>query len=338
MALDMKTAEWHEERRRGVGASDVPAICGVSTFAKPIDIWQTKVGLREPVDETPAMRWGNLLEPVIADEFTTQTGIKVRRLARAVRYRDWPVLFAHLDRTSSDAILEVKSSMSTRGWGDTGSADIPDYVALQVQAQLACADKERAYVAALLGYRDFRWFEVPRDRELFDEAVLPILREFWRLVETETPPEPDGSDEYAAFLRRRFATDDGTERAATPEEQLLGLDLVSVRAARVAAEIKEEELVQRLQKAMGETTRLAGPGWQATWKKSKDSERTDWKLVALAYREAIERTAQGGVVEIDGTTFAMPDALDAIQSLYTETKPGPRPFRFVLTSKEGEGD
>jgi putative phage-type endonuclease len=316
-ALDVRTAEWHDERRKGIGASDVPAIAGVSPWQKPIDVFEEKVGRAEPPEESPAMRWGTLLEPVIADEAERVTGRKFRRLSRAVRYHDWPVLFAHLDRTSSEAVLEVKKSMSTSGWGDAGTAAVPDHVALQVQAQLACADKELAVVAALLGYSDFRVYEVPRDRALFDDAILPLLREFWHLVETDTPPAPDGSDSYGAFLRKRYHTDDGSQRAATPEEQLVARELVRVRATRTAAEIREEELVQRLQASMGEASRLDGPGWHATWKRSKDSLRTDWKLIAEGLlRQQDDETAKG------------------LTSMYSELKPGPRPFRFVVSAGE----
>lgn len=317
MALSIREAEWHAERRQGIGASDVPAIAGISTFATPADIWQQKLGLAAPSPETPMTRWGHLLEPVIADEFTAQTGIKVRRLARAVKYRDWPILFAHLDRTAGDAILECKSSMTTKGWGEPGTADVPDHVALQVQAQLAAAGKETAYVAALLGYRDFRVYTIPRDRELFDDLILPLLREFWHLVETETPPEPDGTDGYGSFIRRLHPRDAGDERAATPEEQLLGSALAVATAEREAAEAREKELKQRLMVAMGPTGKLDGPGWSATWRTTKDRTVTHWDLIA------------------DGLLRALPDAeREALVSLHTETKPGTRPFIFKTT--EGE--
>lgn len=314
MALSVREAEWHAQRRQGIGASDIPAIAGISTFATPIDVWQSKMGLVEPNAETPLTRWGHLLEPVIADEFSVQTGIKVRRLARAVKYRDWPILFAHLDRTAGDSILECKSSMSTKGWTDT---EIPDAVQLQVQGQLACADKERAYVAALIGYRDFRVYSIPRDREMFADLILPLLREFWQLVESETPPEPDGSEGYGAFVRRRFPKDDGTERAATPEEHLIGSALAEATAAKELAEVREAELKQRLMDAMGTTTKLDGPGWRASWKQSKDRLITHWDLIA------------------DGLLRQLPEAeRTALVSMHTETKAGSRPLLFKVT--EGE--
>lgn len=317
MAISIHEAEWHAQRAKGIGASDVPAIAGVSSWATPIDVWQSKVGLTEPTPETALTRWGQLLEPVVAEEAERVLGIKFRRLARAVHYKEWPVLFAHLDRTSSEAILEVKTSMTTKGWGDDGSSAVPDAVALQVQAQLACADKELAYVAALIGYRDFRTYRIERDRPLFDDLILPVLREFWTLVETNTPPEPDGSDGYGSFVRRRFPRDAGDGRLATPEEQMLGSALIVARRERETAEAREKELIQRLQVAMKEAGRLEGPGWTATWRTSKDRVTTQWELIA------------------DGLLRTLPaEERDALVSMHTDTKPGSRPFLFKST--EGE--
>lgn len=317
MAISIHEAEWHAQRAKGIGASDVPAIAGVSSWATPIDIWQAKVGLTEPNPETALTRWGNLLEPVVAEEAERVLGMKFRRLARAVHYKDWPILFAHLDRTSSEAILEVKTSMTTKGWGDDGSSAVPDAVALQVQSQLACADKEVAYVAALIGYRDFRTYRIARDRAFFDDLILPILQEFWTLVETNTPPEPDGSDGYGSFVRRRFPTDAGDERAATPEEQLIGAALVSAIAERERAEAHEAELRQRLMVAMGDTTKLDGPGWKATWRQSKDRTVVHWDLIA------------------DGLLRTLPtEEREALVSVHTEVKPGARPFLFKPVEAE----
>ena len=317
MALSVHEAAWHAQRAKGIGASDVPAIAGVSSWATPIDIWQAKVGLTEPNPETALTRWGQLLEPVVAEEAERVLGVKFRRLARAVHYKEWPVLFAHLDRTSSEAILEVKTSMTTKGWGDDGSSAVPDAVALQVQAQLACADKELAYVAALIGYRDFRTYRIERDRPLFDDLILPVLREFWTLVETNTPPEPDGSDGYGSFVRRRFPKDAGDERAATPEEQLLGAALIAATAERERAEAHEAELKQRLMAAMGTTGRLDGPDWRATWRQSKDRETTRWDLIA------------------DGLLRQLPtEEREALVSIHTEVKPGSRPFIFRTVGDE----
>lgn len=315
-ALSVHEAEWHAQRAKGIGASDVPAIAGLSSYASPIDIWQQKVGLTEPSEETPLTRWGHLLEPVIAEEAERELGVKFRRLSRAVHYTDWPILFAHLDRTSAEAILECKSSMSTKGWGESGSSEVPDSVALQVQAQLACADKELAYVAALIGYRDFRTYRVARDREFFGDLVLPILREFWTLVETNTPPEPDGSDAYGSFVRRRFPTDAGTERQATPEEHLIAAALAVAVRDKKEAEAREAELKQRLMLAMGETQKLDGPGWRVSWKRSKDRVVTHWDLIA-----------KGLLNQQDEETAS------ALVSMHSDIEEGRRPFLFTTTEE-----
>lgn len=311
LATAARTPEWHELRRAGIGASDVPAICGMSSFATPLDVWEQKVGLRVPSEDTPLTEWGRRLEPVIADAFAERTGIVIRRRAREVRYRDWPVMFAHLDRSTPQGPLECKASMSTRGWGDDGSAEVPLHVGLQLQAQLLCADRPRGFVAALLGYRDFRVYEIPRDDELLNESVLPILREFWDQVETKTPPIPDGSESYSAFLRRMHPRDERPERPATPEEGLLVGRLLEARRLKSDAEKAEKELEQFVQTAIADDGGLIGPGWRISWRATKERVTVDWQSIA----NTLGARFQQELIEAN-----------------TETKPGSR--RFLVTVEE----
>lgn len=327
LATAPRTAEWHELRRQGIGASDVPAICGMSSFATPLDVWEQKVGLREPSEDTPVTEWGRRLEPVIADAWAERTGSIVRRRAREVRYRDWPVLFAHLDRTTTFGPLECKSSMSTRGWGEDGSAEVPMHVALQVQAQLLCADRPTGFVAALLGYRDFRTYTIPRDDVLLNESVLPLLREFWELVETRTPPAPDGSESYGAFLRRMHPRDERPERPATPEEGLLVGELLAARHAAADAVKAEAELKQRVQLAIAADGGLIGPGWRISYRASRE---TNWLEVALACNPSHDVIEAHTAVDWRAVAKTLKPRADLIEAHSTHT--GSR--RFDVTEEE----
>jgi len=311
-----REAEWHELRRLGIGASDVAAICGMSSFASALDIWETKTGLREPTPDTAMLEWGRRLEPVVADAFAERTGIAVRRRSREVRWRDWPVLFAHLDRSTPEGPLECKTAMSTRGWGEDGSADVPPHVGLQVQAQLLCADRPRGFVAALIGYRDFRVYEITRDDEVLSDSIVPLLRDFWDHVETNTPPEPDGSESYSAFLRRLHPRDERAERPVTPEEGLLVARLLGATASKLAAERAEEELKQRVMTAMGGDGGWLGDGWRISYKATKDRAATKWELIAKGLSRLVDD-----------------EEWQALVGLQTEIKPGSRVFR--VTTEEG---
>ncbi len=46
----MNREEWLEERKKGIGGSDVACILGMSPYKTNVELWEEKVGLREPED------------------------------------------------------------------------------------------------------------------------------------------------------------------------------------------------------------------------------------------------------------------------------------------------
>ena len=72
-------AAWLRARARGIGGSDVGAICGVSPFTSARQIYLNKTGqfpdALKPGDAAQErMRFGHLLEPVVAEEYAARTG------------------------------------------------------------------------------------------------------------------------------------------------------------------------------------------------------------------------------------------------------------------------
>lgn len=52
--------EWLEFRKSGIGGSDAAAICGLSPFKTNVQVWEEKVGIREPDDisANPQVQYG----------------------------------------------------------------------------------------------------------------------------------------------------------------------------------------------------------------------------------------------------------------------------------------
>lgn len=293
--------EWHAQRRAGIGGSDAPIIAGVG-YRSLVELWAEKRGEREADDAGNALtEWGQRLEAAVAEAAGERLGVALRRQTRAVHYRPWPVAFAHLDYRAAGEPLEIKTSMRTEGWGEDGSETVPAPVYVQVQHQLACADAPSSHVAALIGYRDFRMYRIRFDPEFWAQLEA-AERDFWQLVSDGTPPEPDGTEGYRAFLRARYPADEGIERVATPEEQLLGAERIAAAAAAREATARLDAIDQRIQTAMKTAAVLIGPGWRVSWRQSKDRRVVDWPAVEAA----------------------VPDVVAAHASL----KPGSRPFLF----------
>ena len=62
------TAKQLEERKLYIGGSDVGSILGYNSFNSAIDVFNAKIDGKESISNTQ-MYWGNVLEPVIRNEF-----------------------------------------------------------------------------------------------------------------------------------------------------------------------------------------------------------------------------------------------------------------------------
>jgi putative phage-type endonuclease len=69
--VEYKSKEWYEMRKDHIGASESGAILGLSKFMSNIDLWEQKVGLKEPKDlsDNEAVTYGIKAEEHLAKLF-----------------------------------------------------------------------------------------------------------------------------------------------------------------------------------------------------------------------------------------------------------------------------
>jgi len=151
------TKEELKARLNSIGGSDAGAVLGLSPYKTPLDIYLEKTGEIEPpnLSDKEAVRWGNILEDVIAEEFTARTGIKTRRVNRLMQHPVHHFMTAHIDRKieGKPEGLEIKTAGFFLGnqYGEEGTDQIPDHYLAQVLHYLAVTGYERFHVAALIG-------------------------------------------------------------------------------------------------------------------------------------------------------------------------------------------
>lgn len=106
-ALIQGTEEWLEFRKSMIGASDAPVIMGVSPWKTPNQLWEEKLGLREPCINA-AMRRGTEMEEEARKAFEEKTGHTVFPSVLLHSEKSW--MMASVDGIDMEGkiIVEIK--------------------------------------------------------------------------------------------------------------------------------------------------------------------------------------------------------------------------------------
>ncbi|MCA6127296.1 hypothetical protein AI19_11815 [Thalassolituus oleivorans 4BN06-13] len=283
---DMSRKDWLEVRKQGIGASEAASAIGINPYQSQLELWMIKTGRLANTTEDPfenshsPMYWGNVLEPIVAEHYSRQTGRKVRRVNAVLQHPDedksW--MLANLDYAvvgNSDVqVLECKTAgeFGARLWKD----GVPDYYQCQVQHQLAITGKQTAEVAVLICGQEFRIYRIERDDELIQE-LISLEREFWSYVETDSPPPADGSESADRALRALYPQDHGhtLDLSNDPIMTEAFNELVKVRDSLDVFTTQEATLKQFIQQSMEDATKAVFKHGSVSWKKSKDSTTLD---------------------------------------------------------------
>jgi putative phage-type endonuclease len=257
-------ADWLALRRQGLGSSDAPAVLGVSPYRTQLEVWAEKVGLAEP-EENEAMRWGRLLEPLVAEEYARASGVALLHPQAIYQHPDHPWMLATPDRLATPEAPRIVIEIKTRAtWRQDD--DIPAHYRVQVQHQLAVLGLERATLVILVAGQRLLWTDVERDDGLIRDLVEQE-REFWRRVELRDPPPPVAEDRTRGVLARLYPRDSGATVQLPPEAEAWDEELCRVREELVALERRRAELEARIQAAMGEAAVGVLPsGGRYTWR------------------------------------------------------------------------
>lgn len=289
-------ADWLDARRRLIGASESPAICGVGYANQNVwSIWHSKLAT-ESLDDSDGddsddndpdgderfsasmlkkMDVGKRMEPVIRGLFADDTGIEmVPDIEHTIRvHPDYPFIGATLDGLAMHPergliVGELKnvSSMNADEWHGN---ECPLKYLVQVQQQLFVTGCEWGAVVALIGGESLaiRW--VQRD-EAFLAALLQKLQRFWMMVQTGIRPPLDGSAITGKILTRLHPDDNG-QVVAMPDEALLWqIRRKEMKALKKFVEARIDDLNNHIKQALGDNTYgLLPDGSCFSWKTSE---------------------------------------------------------------------
>lgn len=180
---------WLGERKKHIGGSDIGAILGVSPFTSARQIYFNKTNqfqdvLKPGEASVERMRWGRLLEPVVADEFASRTGKKLIEAGATFTSKQYPFMAANVDRLIVDdegipyGILEVKTT-SAYNADEWESGDILLSYVYQLQFYMYVTGLKYGAFACLAGGNKFFHYEVARNDELIQNTLIPAAKSFW---------------------------------------------------------------------------------------------------------------------------------------------------------------
>lgn len=196
MDLEQNTNAWLEHRRKGLGASDIPVIMGISPWNTPYALWEEKTGLVIPDQESKKFitEKGHRLEPKARSLYEVETGFEIP--PKLVQREDNPIFKASLDGYNpvQKKIAEIKFVGAGEKWEMAVNGQIPDYYYAQMQWQLFVSGAEtNDYVA--FNEKDFKIIiiTVEPDIKMIKRQVM-LAEKFWKLVRDKKEPKLSDRD------------------------------------------------------------------------------------------------------------------------------------------------
>lgn len=271
----MEHDDWLDWRRKGLGGSDIAALCGLSRYKSEMEVYLDKLGLIPPIQDNPKMKAGRMLEPLVAEWFAEETGMKVIKQNAIFQHQDHPHMLANIDRwiPGQNAGLECKNTAEYCRSDWEGTTAPTEYI-LQANHYMAVTNAERWYIAVLIGGWDFQWRVIERDEDLI-KNLITIEKEFWENnVLSQTPPALSHQD--TDYLKETYKDSVADSKLDLPEEAYEIMESLAEATKAIKVLEMQKETAKNQIKGIMQEKELAY--WQGdlrfTWKANKKGIRS----------------------------------------------------------------
>ncbi|ENU86157.1 YqaJ viral recombinase family protein [Acinetobacter sp. CIP 102129] len=283
-------------RKKGIGGSDVAAILGFSPYKSPYQLWLDKTDRSERKEsQNESAHFGNLLEDVVAKEFSRRAGVKVQRVTQQLFLEEHPWALGNIDRAvinpdiagnvrfkdgalTTDRLLECKtaSEYMSKLFGEEGSDQVPDYYLTQCLWYLLITGCKVIDLAVLIGGNKFRMYRIERDEDLI-QSIFNQVKAFWfNHVIADVPPDPTCFDDV---LHRWSNHVVGKQVEADFEHIKLAEELITVQGRLKADKAREDEIKLKIVSTMQDAEMMISQGKSICTYKEQSSTRIDSTLL-----------------------------------------------------------
>lgn len=294
-------------RRNHIGASQAPAIIGVSPFARPIEVFEEFLGLREPTEENEATELGHALEHGVAVVAARRLGLGEIVKGETLEHPRMPWLVATPDylpgiEVKTVGMVSYQNAEARERWGEDGDPEgAPTHVTAQAQTQMlvmrACdIEIDTMHVAALIANRGVCVYPVAYDDEIA-RMIVSQLAKFWQRVQDREPPPVDASDAFAEYIKRRYPSSLPEKWQEGPLVDELAETLRRTEAAFDQAEAAYKLARNQAQMAIGDAEGLRGPWGKIPWTGVRAKGEFTAAAVTAALTPKIGRLAAAQLVQ-----------------------------------------
>jgi predicted phage-related endonuclease len=265
---------WRDEQGRCTfGASDAPALMGLSPYTTRSELYLNKRNEPQPSTETSAFRRGNLLEPVLIGEAARLLSLPI--VTPDLMYRDgrFTVTLDGVDDvTEPNVVVEAKT---TTRYTVRDADDLPYEWRYQGWAQMAVTGA-KVFFVVLDQHQDIRIVELGRN----ESAIESLLREserFGSAVDEGRIPEDDDELLSAKIIASLY--EDRGESVEIPADEMFWLQQFQEAKDMISEgetlKTQAEDMIARILKHASEGTYNGQK--VVTWKETEGRTSLDSK-------------------------------------------------------------
>lgn len=183
-APDQDSPAWHKWRAKGLGSSDAAVLMACSPWTTIQELWEEKLGLKEPKPMNYAMKIGKDMEATARDIYCWDT--RTDMTPKLFEHPRYPFMRASMDGFNDELWKGIEIKVPGKKTVEMARRnEVPDHYYAQIQWQmLVSCSHELDYVVLDKDCSDLFIISIGEDRE-YQKRLVILAKYFWKHVQTK---------------------------------------------------------------------------------------------------------------------------------------------------------